>query len=133
MAASGLSCSAASWLQCSSFSLVVVCGFSLCSCGTQAPGCMGSVVCGVQALLLRHASSAVLVHGLNCPAACGILVPRPGIESTSPELEGRFFTAGPLGKSLFLLLMEYCSYFTDVIASLLSPGILLFSFLKKIN
>ena len=98
-AASGLSCSAASWLQCSSFSLVVVCGFSLCSCGTQAPGCMGSVVCGVQALLLRHASSAVLVHGLNCPAACGILVPRPGIEPASPALEGGFFTTGPPGKS----------------------------------
>ena len=74
-----------------------------------------------------------MVCGLSCFMACGILVPRPGIEPTSPELEGRFFTTGPLGKSLFLLLMEYCSYFTDVIASLLSPGILLFSFLKKIN
>ena len=32
--------------------------------------------------------------------ACGILAPRPGIEPTSPSLEGRFLTTGPRGKSL---------------------------------
>ena len=35
--------------------------------------------------------SLVVVRGLSCPAACGILVLRPGIELASPELEGRFF------------------------------------------
>ena len=31
--------------------------------------------------------------------ACGILVPRPGIEPASPELQGGFLTTGPPGKS----------------------------------
>ena len=35
---------------------------------------------------------------LSCPKACGILVPQPGIEPTSPALEGRFPTTGPPGK-----------------------------------
>ena len=29
------------------------------------------------------------------PIACGILVPQPGIEPTSPALEGGFLTTGP--------------------------------------
>ena len=48
----------------------------LSSCGTWAPGRMGSVA---------------VVHRLSCPAACGILVPLPGIEPASPALEGGFF------------------------------------------
>ena len=84
------------------FSLVVVCGLSLSSCDAQGPECMGSVVCGTWALLLRHASSIVVVHRLSCPAACGILVPWTGIEPTSPALEGKFFTTGPPGKSQVL-------------------------------
>ena len=36
----------------------------------------------------------------SCSAACGILVSRPGTEPVSPELEGRFLTTGPPGKSL---------------------------------
>ena len=56
------------------FFLVVVCGFSL-SSGVRAPESVGSVVCGMQALLLRHMRSVVVVCGLSCPAACGILVP----------------------------------------------------------
>ena len=56
-------------------------------CGARAPECLGSVV-------------AVL--WLSCPVACGILVPRPGIEPASPALEGGFATAGPPGKSLFI-------------------------------
>ena len=44
-------------------------GFSLVV--ARAPECMGSVV---------------VAHGPSCPAACGILVPRPGIELTSPAL-----------------------------------------------
>ena len=37
-------------------------------------------------------ASLVVVHGLSCPAAGMILVPRPGIELTSPALEGGFLT-----------------------------------------
>ena len=74
------------------FSLVVACGFSFSSCGSWAPGHMGSVVCSMQAL-------SVVACRLSCPAACGILVPRPRIEPMSPALEGRFFTTGPPGKS----------------------------------
>ena len=70
-------------------------GFS--SCGARAAGCLGSVV-------LWHVTSVVVARRLSCPAACGILVPRPGIEPASPALEGGFFTTGPLGKSLGSLL-----------------------------
>ena len=48
---------------------------------------------------LWHAGSLVEARGLSCPKACGILVPQPGIEPTSPALEGRFFTTGLPGKS----------------------------------
>ena len=41
-----------------------------------------------------------MARGLSSPAACGILVPRPGIEPPSPVLEGGFSTTGPPGKSL---------------------------------
>ena len=37
---------------------------------------------------------------LCCPAACGILVCRPGVEPMSPALQCRFLTTGPPGKSL---------------------------------
>ena len=40
------------------------------------------------------------MRGLSCPAACGILVPQPGIELASPALQDQFLTNGPLGKSL---------------------------------
>ena len=41
-----------------------------------------------------------MARRLSCPAACGILVPRPGIEPASPALKGGFFTTGPPGKFL---------------------------------
>ena len=41
-----------------------------------------------------------MARGLSCPVACGILVPRPGIEPASPSMEGGFFTTGPPRKSL---------------------------------
>ena len=92
-------CSTGSSLWGTAFSLVVACGFSLSSCGTQAPGRVVSVVCSTQALWLRRASSAIVACRLCCPAACGISVPWPGIEPVSPALEGGFFTTGPPGKS----------------------------------
>ena len=39
--------------------------------------------------------SLVVVQGLSCPVASGLLVPSWGIEPTSPALEGRFLTTGP--------------------------------------
>ena len=66
--------------------------------------------CSMQVLLiaergLGYTGSAVAVlgfplvlHGLSCLAACGILVPRPWIEPTSPALEAGFLTTGPPGK-----------------------------------
>ena len=41
-----------------------------------------------------------LVRWPSCRAACGILVPWPGIKPSSPALEGRFLTTGPPWKSL---------------------------------
>ena len=74
MAASGLSCRI----------FVKACGIFC--CGVQAPGRVGSVVRGTWALSLRCPSSVVAGRWLSCPAACGILVPRPGIEPVSPAL-----------------------------------------------
>ena len=85
----------------------------LSSCGAGGPGRVGSVVCGTQALSLRHTSSVVVARGLSCPAACGILVPWPGIKPTSPALEGRFFTTGPPGKSLCSLLYRSICVFVS--------------------
>ena len=56
--------------------------------------------CGTHGLLLWLAGLVVVACQLSYPAACGMLVPRPGIELASPALEGRFLTTGPPGKSL---------------------------------
>ena len=54
----------------------------------------------------RHAGSLVVAWTQEfwcwayCPAARGILVPQPGLESIVPALEGRLLTSGPPGKSL---------------------------------
>ena len=40
-----------------------------------------------------------VTHWLSCPSACGILVLRPGIELSSPALEGGFLISGTPGKS----------------------------------
>ena len=45
--------------------------------------------------------------GLSCPVACGIFVPRPGIELASPVLHGGFFTTGPPGKSPLLQILVF--------------------------
>ena len=50
-------------------------------------------------------ASLVATCRLSCPEACGIFVPRPWIELTSPALEGGFITTGSPGKSLSLLLI----------------------------
>ena len=53
---------------------------------------------GTQDLPLQFEAFVGVAHGLNCSAACGILVPPPGIESKSPALQGGFLTTGPPGK-----------------------------------
>ena len=45
------------------------------------------------------AGSVLVAVWLSCPSACGILVPRPGIEPDSPALQGGFLTTEPPGKS----------------------------------
>ena len=44
-------------------------------------------------------ASVVVALRLSCSAACGILVPRPRLEPTSPALQGGFLITGLLGKS----------------------------------
>lgn len=44
-------------------------------------------------------ASPVVASGLRCSLVCGILVPRPGMETASPALENGFSTSGPSGKS----------------------------------
>ena len=48
----------------------------------------GFSCCGTWAL--DHMGSVAVVLGLSFPMACGILVPQPGIEPTTPALEGGF-------------------------------------------
>ena len=63
--------------------------------------CLG---CGVQDLFVWCTGSVVVAHRLRSPAACGILIPQPGIRPLPPALQGRFLTTGPSGKSpLFLI------------------------------
>ena len=49
----------------------------------------------VAAHVLQSWGSVVAAHGFSCSVTCGILVPRPVIEPTSPALQGRFLTTGP--------------------------------------
>jgi len=42
---------------------------------------------------------SIVVCGLRCPVACGILVPQPGIKPVFPALEGGFLATGPPRKS----------------------------------
>ena len=76
----------------------------------------GIFCCGAWALPCgTQASSLDVARGLSCPAACGILLPWPGIEPTSPVLEGGFLTTGPSGKSLkgLFLLFDHRNFFTS--------------------
>ena len=52
-------------------------------------------------LSLWHVGPGVTACRPHCPAACGILVPSPGIEPASSALQGGVLTTGPPGKSLF--------------------------------
>ena len=49
--------------------------------------------------LLRPELSLVVVRGLGCPLACGILVPQLGVIPMSLASRGGFLATGPPGKS----------------------------------
>ena len=68
----------------------------------------------------------VVARGFSCSAACGTLVPRPGIKPESLTLVGRFLATGPPGKSfqgvffkgLFVYFTDGCSRFSVAAPSL---------------
>ena len=97
LAASGLSCN--TWGP--------FCGMWLCKGRKALPfrvwaslhlWCVGSRARGLCSLW--HVGSLVEACRLSCPVACGILVPRTGMESMCPVLEGGVLTAGLPAKSL---------------------------------
>ena len=65
------------------FSLVVVSKL-LSSCGAQTPEHVGSVV-AAHRLSSCGVGSIAAAHGLSCPTACGIPVPRPGLNPRPPH------------------------------------------------
>ena len=77
------------WVLVVSRGLFVSARWLLSSCGLQVFSlqlwCTGSRACGLCSL--RHAGSLVEACGLSFPAACGILVPRPG---NKPPCIGRW-------------------------------------------
>ena len=62
---------------------------------TMAHGFSSCVVWALQCWLN---SCSLRAYVNSCPTACRILVLQPGIEPTSPALEGRFLTTRPPGK-----------------------------------
>ena len=84
--------------QCISPFLFILSALGL-SCGTWALHCI------MWGLLLWCKGSLVVECGLNSYAACGILVPRPGIKPAFPALQSGFLNSGPLEKS-FLNIFE---------------------------
>ena len=93
------------------------------SCGTQdlllwhagySLQCVGFSLVVAHMLQSTHSPEhMVVVCGLSCPTACGILVHWPGIKLASPALQDGFSTTGPPGKSLagFLLFSIFLSFF----------------------
>ena len=55
----------------------------------------------------EHMGLVVVMHGLICPTAGGILVPQSGIQPESPALEGGLLTTGPSGKTRYCLKIFY--------------------------
>ena len=60
--------------------------------------------------VLEPTGIIVAACGLSCSVGCGILVPQPGIEPTSPELQGGFLTTGP---SDIVLVAQSCLTLCD--------------------
>ena len=51
-------------------------------------------------------TSLIVMWGLSCSAACGILVPQPGTKPMSPALQGGFFSTESPGKFWSYLLLD---------------------------
>ena len=72
--------------------------------------CGGARASLVAVSRLQSMRSVVVARGLGFSAACGIPVPRSGIEPISPALEYRFLTTGPPRKFLlFIITSNKCS------------------------
>ena len=71
---------------------VAMCGLSL----VAASGAVASLA--TEHRLKSAQASVVVVHGLSCPAACGIFVPRPGIQPVFSELADGFLSTVPPGE-----------------------------------
>ena len=78
-------------------------------------GCIGSHLQRTESFLVAlrllsrwGAGSVSVARGLTCPATGGIslIVSQPGIEPSSPALEGGFLTTGPPGKSLWMFIEQ---------------------------
>ena len=64
----------------------------------QGLPCIMQDLFAVHRLWLWYMGSVAAVCGLSCSAACGSLVPWPGIEPASPALQGGFLINGPPGR-----------------------------------
>ena len=67
--------------------------------------------CCTRDLSFRFTDPLVVAHGLSSSSACGILVPRPGIEPMSSALQGGFLTTGPPEKSPIQTFLVVCFVF----------------------
>ena len=56
-------------------------------------------LCSTWTLELWSMGSVLAVPWLSCSTPCGILVPKPGIQSAPPALQGGALATGPQGKS----------------------------------
>ena len=97
----------------------------------------GALPCTQASLQLGHVGLVAAPYRLSCPWACGILIPWPGTEHTSSELEGKFLTMEPPGKSckdfknkvfnwagskasnFFLTLNFFFSFFVELVNSII--------------
>ena len=68
-------------------------------CGDGLPSVARGPLVVSQGFQRACAGSVVVVCGLSCPIACGILAPQPGIKALSPALQGRFLTIEASGRS----------------------------------
>lgn len=57
-------------------------------------------------ILLHRKVSLVAAYRFRCSVARGILVPIEGIESASPELQGRLSSTGPPGSPLAIIFLD---------------------------
>ena len=79
--------------------VIVVCGLSLVVARLVASLVAEHRLCRVHGLSSCGTQVQLWPLGLSCPQHVGILVPWPGIEPVSLELQGEFSATGPSGKS----------------------------------